>query len=69
MVVLNKMSRYHLAMEAVRHVPRFQQRADEFILFCEERLMNHKEYIKLHLDDLPEIRNWKFKGVRKSISV
>jgi xylulose-5-phosphate/fructose-6-phosphate phosphoketolase len=69
MVVLNEMSRYHLAMEAVKHVPRFQQRADEFILFCEERLMNHKEYIKLHLDDLPEIRNWKFKGVRKSVSV
>ncbi|SDP97095.1 xylulose-5-phosphate/fructose-6-phosphate phosphoketolase [Mucilaginibacter sp. OK268] len=59
MVVLNQMSRYHLAMEAIKRVPRMQQRADEFMVFCESKLKEHYNYICAHLDDMPEIKNWK----------
>ncbi|NHA03337.1 phosphoketolase family protein [Mucilaginibacter sp. HC2] len=59
MVVLNQMSRYHLAMEAVKRVPRMHQQADDFISFCESRLKEHHSYICAHLDDMPEIKNWK----------
>ena len=60
MVVLNQMSRYHLAMEAVKRVPHFHQRADSFIAYCESKLKEHKNYICNYLDDMPEIKNWKW---------
>ncbi|MBE9597785.1 phosphoketolase [Pedobacter sp. MC2016-24] len=63
MVVLNEMSRYHLAMEAVRRVPEMHQQADSFIQYCENKLKEHKKYICLHLDDMPEIKNWKWSDV------
>jgi xylulose-5-phosphate/fructose-6-phosphate phosphoketolase len=62
MVVLNQMSRYHLAMEAVKRVPRMHQQADDFINLCESRLKEHHNYICTHLDDMPEIKNWKWTG-------
>ncbi|RAJ35743.1 phosphoketolase family protein [Pedobacter cryoconitis] len=61
MVVLNQMSRYHLAMEAVKRVPHFHQQADSFIAYCEGKLKEHKNYICTYLDDMPEIKNWKWK--------
>lgn len=61
MVVLNQMSRYHLAMEAVRRVPKMQQLSDEFFRYCQDKLITHHEYICANLDDLPEIKNWKLK--------
>lgn len=60
MVVVNNMSRYHLAMEAVNRVPRMQLQADVFTAFCEEKLKEHHNYIRENLDDLPEIKNWKW---------
>nr|WP_199078652.1 phosphoketolase family protein [Pedobacter sp. ASV19] len=60
MVVLNEMSRYHLAMEAVKRVPKMHQQADAFIQYCENKLKEHKQYICTYLDDMPEIKNWKW---------
>ena len=59
MVVLNQMSRYHLAMEAVKRVKRMQQRSDAFLQYCHKKLAEHQTYICANLDDLPEIKNWK----------
>ncbi|MGY0036453.1 phosphoketolase [Pedobacter sp. NJ-S-72] len=61
MVVLNQMSRYHLAMEAVRRVPAMQEQANGFVSFCEAKLAEHRAYICTNLDDMPEIKNWKWK--------
>jgi xylulose-5-phosphate/fructose-6-phosphate phosphoketolase len=60
MVVLNQMSRYHLAMEAIKRVPRMHQQADVFITYCEGKLKEHHAYICDNLDDMPEIKNWKW---------
>lgn len=60
MVVMNKMSRYHLAMDAVKRVPRMQLQADVFIAYCEGKLNEHQTYIREYLDDMPEIKNWKW---------
>ena len=66
MVVLNQMSRYHLAMEAVKRVPDLHQRADAFIAWCEAKLKEHHEYICQYLDDMPEIKNWKWTAVNET---
>lgn len=60
MVVLNQMSRYHLAIEAVKRVPRMCEQIDSFIEKCETKLNEHHTYICAHLDDMPEIKNWKW---------
>jgi xylulose-5-phosphate/fructose-6-phosphate phosphoketolase len=58
MLVLNEMSRYHLAIEALKHVPRLRAQADAVVAMFERRLYDHHSYIREHLEDLPEIQNW-----------
>lgn len=58
MVVCNKMSRYHLAMQAMHRVPRMQSSAGDFISACEQKLQDHKKYIFEHGEDMPEIVEW-----------
>jgi xylulose-5-phosphate/fructose-6-phosphate phosphoketolase len=58
MVVLNKMSRYHLAIDALKHVPRLRSQASDAIDMFNRKLYEHKTYIREHFQDMPEIRNW-----------
>ncbi|RRA47663.1 phosphoketolase [Acidipila sp. EB88] len=58
MVVLNEMSRYHLAIEALKHVPRLRLEASDVIDLFTRKLFEHDAYIRQHLEDMPEIRNW-----------
>lgn len=57
-VVLNKMSRYHLVIEALRRVHGQIVGADELVDFCRRQLEAHARYIREHFEDLPEIRDW-----------
>jgi xylulose-5-phosphate/fructose-6-phosphate phosphoketolase len=59
MVVLNETSRYHLCIEALRRAPR-REGTDEVIARCEEALSAHRKYIVKHLEDIPEITNWRW---------
>jgi xylulose-5-phosphate/fructose-6-phosphate phosphoketolase len=58
MVVKNRMSRYHLCIEALRRAPRFAGRSQALIAECEAMLALHEKYIREHFEDLPEIRDW-----------
>ena len=58
MVVLNRMSRFHLVIEALRRARRRPENADQLIDECEASLRRHTAYIKQYLEDLPEIRDW-----------
>jgi xylulose-5-phosphate/fructose-6-phosphate phosphoketolase len=58
MVVLNEMSRFHLAAEAIRHVPRLRARAPELVAACEARIAEATAYAREHFEDQPEIRDW-----------
>ena len=58
MVVLNKMSRFHLAIDALKHVPRLRSQASDAIDMFNRKLYEHHTYIRQHFQDLPEIRNW-----------
>ncbi len=58
MVVLNGMSRFHLAIEALKHARRLHAAgADARVLF-ERKLDEHHAHIREHFEDLPEIRHW-----------
>jgi xylulose-5-phosphate/fructose-6-phosphate phosphoketolase len=58
MVVLNKMSRFHLAIDALKHVPRLRSQASDAIDMFKRKLYEHHVYIREHFQDMPEIRNW-----------
>jgi len=58
MTALNRVSRYHLVIEAINNARRTPAGATELIAWCQEKLGEHSRYVVEHLEDLPEIRNW-----------
>ena len=60
MVVLNKMSRFHLAMDALKYLKRQRSHASDVIDMFNRKLYEHHSYIREHLEDMPEIRNWRW---------
>jgi xylulose-5-phosphate/fructose-6-phosphate phosphoketolase len=59
MVVLNGMSRYHLAAEALRRSARKREdRTPTLISECESLIARATAYSREHLEDMPEIREW-----------
>ena len=62
MVVLNRVSRYHLAIEVLRRTAKRPPRWQELTDHCHEMLARHSAYIREHLQDLPEITDWTWRG-------
>ncbi len=60
MLVMNGLSRYQLAIEAVRRVPRMGSPGSEAIRKFEEKLVEHRAYIRANGQDLPEVQNWRW---------
>ena len=58
MTVLNRVTRYHLVMDAINNARRTPAGSTELIAWCQEKLREHSRYVVEHLEDLPEIRNW-----------
>jgi len=60
MVVMNDLDRFHLAGDVIDRVPHLGSRAAYAKQFIRDRLLDHKNYIRKHGEDMPEIRNWKW---------
>ena len=60
MTALNRVTRYHLVKDAITRARRIPAGAGELLAWCEEKLREHSRYVVEHLEDLPEIRNWRF---------
>ena len=52
--------RFQLAIDTIRRVPRIKGLADAAIELFEQELAKHREYVPLHGEDLPEVRNWRW---------
>jgi xylulose-5-phosphate/fructose-6-phosphate phosphoketolase len=57
MVVMNDMDRFHLAADVIDRVPKLAARAAYAKQAIRDKLIEHKQYIAMHGEDLPEIRN------------
>jgi len=60
MTVLNQLDRYQLAGDVVDRVPRLQRVGAHFKQLLRNKLVDHKQYICEHGDDMPEVRDWKW---------
>jgi xylulose-5-phosphate/fructose-6-phosphate phosphoketolase len=61
MTVLNQLDRYHLAMDAVKWAAEKPAR-DRFQKIMDGLLAKHRAYVVEHGEDMPEIRDWKWKS-------
>jgi len=66
MVVLNDLDRFHLVMDVIDRVPQLGPRAAYVKQSLFEKLVEHKRYIASRGEDMPEIRNWKWKRKTKA---
>ncbi len=60
MVVLNDLDRFHLAADVIDRVPSLGAHAAYAKQAIRDKLIEHKQYITEHGEDMPEIRNWKW---------
>ena len=61
MTVLNELDRFHLAGDVVDRVPRVQKSGGHFKQILREKLVEHRLYIERTGEDMPEIRDWKWR--------
>jgi xylulose-5-phosphate/fructose-6-phosphate phosphoketolase len=62
MTVLNDLDRFHLVMDTIDRVPKTGEKGRALKQLMQAKLIEHKQYIDENGQDLPEIRNWKWKG-------
>ena len=60
MTVLNELDRFHLVMDAIHRLPQTDDDGVQLQRVLMRKLIEHKQYIEKHGEDLPEIRNWKW---------
>jgi xylulose-5-phosphate/fructose-6-phosphate phosphoketolase len=62
MVVRNDMDRLHLVQDVITRVPGLATRAGGVRREMEQRLAEHRRYIAVHGQDMPEILTWRWPG-------
>jgi xylulose-5-phosphate/fructose-6-phosphate phosphoketolase len=60
MTVLNDLDRFHLVIDAIDRLPQTGDKGIYMKQQLENKLLEHREYINIHGQDMPEIRNWKW---------
>ncbi len=61
MRVQNELDRFHLVMDALKHLPKLGNRSGFLMQWCKDKLVEHKQYIHEYGEDLEEIRHWSWK--------
>lgn len=68
MVVLNDLDRFHLVGDVIDRLPQLGARAAYFKQAIQDKLVEHRQYIEKHGDDMPAISGWKWGTGEKATS-
>jgi len=61
MVVMNDLDRFHLVGDVVDRVPQLGARAAYLKQHLRDRLIEHKQYIRRYGQDMPQVREWRWR--------
>ena len=64
MLVINDLDRFHLVADVFDRVESLQPQSAHVKQQLRDKLVEHKQYIQEHGEDLPEIRDWKWRSAR-----
>jgi xylulose-5-phosphate/fructose-6-phosphate phosphoketolase len=59
--VLNNIDRFQLAVDVIRRVPRLAPHLGQAQQWYSEQIQRHKLYVSENGDDLPEIKDWRWR--------
>ena len=62
MVVMNDMDRFHLVMDVIDRVPGLADRVRGVRRAMVDKRAEHKRYIAIHGEDMPEITDWRWRA-------
>ncbi|HJF13827.1 MAG TPA: phosphoketolase family protein [Enteractinococcus helveticum] len=66
MCVLNRIDRFHLAIAVIDRVSRLENVSSGARKTFQDALIEHHRYIRIHGEDMPEIKNWQWPTAPKS---
>ena len=62
MAVLNDLDRFHLAMDVIDRLPQLRACSAYLKQELRDKLVDHRRHIEKYGDDLPEVRDWKWRS-------
>jgi xylulose-5-phosphate/fructose-6-phosphate phosphoketolase len=62
MAVLNDMDRFHLAGDVIDRLARLGAKAAYMKQALRDKLLEHASYIRTYGEDMPEVRDWRWKA-------
>ncbi len=62
MVVMNDLDRFHLVQDVIDRLPQLGAGAAHVKQAMQHKLVEHKQYIREHGEDMPEVRDWQWPG-------
>jgi xylulose-5-phosphate/fructose-6-phosphate phosphoketolase len=63
MTVRNEMDRFHLVEDVIDRVPKLGAGAAHLKQMLKDKLIEHEHYICKYGEDMPEVRDWTWRGV------
>jgi xylulose-5-phosphate/fructose-6-phosphate phosphoketolase len=60
MAVLNRLDRFHLAIDVIDRVPGLSMKAAHIRQQFRDKLIEHTRYVQQHGEDMPEIQQWRW---------